>query len=142
MAELLSIAAALPEHVVTLEDTKARIAAHFDDAKTATRYQRMAETTRIAKRHVVLPTAATMGLRTIDERQAHYARWAVDLSETSARGALESRRSTSSCPTGSGSPGRCAACPSRSSAARRPWPAWGWPASSCRATEPEARCCW
>ena len=90
MAELLSIAAALPEHVVTLEDTKARIAAHFDDAKTAARYQRMAETTRIAKRHVVLPTAATMGLRTIDERQAHYARWAVDLSETSARAALES----------------------------------------------------
>ena len=90
MAELLSIAVALPEHVVTLEDTKARIAAHFDDPKTATRYQRMAESTRIAKRHVALPMPATMGLRTIDERQAHYARCAVDLSETSARGALES----------------------------------------------------
>jgi alkylresorcinol/alkylpyrone synthase len=90
MAELLSIAVALPEHVVTLEDTKASIAAHIDDRATAARYQRMAEATRIATRHVVLPTAATMSLRTIDERQAHYARCAIELSERSARAALES----------------------------------------------------
>ena len=90
MAELLSIAVALPEHVVTLADTKARIAAHIDDRATAARYQGMAESTRIAKRHVVLPVDATLGLRTIEERQTHYARCAVELSEASAKAALQS----------------------------------------------------
>ena len=84
MAELLSIAVALPGPVVTLEDTKARIAAHIDDPATAARYQRMAESTRIARRHVVLPVDETLGLRTIDERQTHYARCAVALSEESS----------------------------------------------------------
>jgi alkylresorcinol/alkylpyrone synthase len=90
MAELLSIAVALPGPVVTLEDTKARIAAHIDDPGTAARYQRMAESTRIARRHVVLPVDETLGLRTIDERQTHYARCAVALSEESAKAALDS----------------------------------------------------
>jgi len=90
MAELLSIAVALPSHTVTLEDTKARIAAHFDDPAAAARYQRMAESTRIAKRHVVLPAVAAMSLRTIEERQTHYARYALELSEVSAKGALQS----------------------------------------------------
>jgi alkylresorcinol/alkylpyrone synthase len=89
MAELLSIAVALPEPVVTLEDTKARIAAHIDDAATAARYQRMAESTRIARRHVVLPVDETLGLRTIEERQTNYARCAVKLSEDSAKAALD-----------------------------------------------------
>jgi alkylresorcinol/alkylpyrone synthase len=90
MAELLSIAVALPPHVVTLEDTKARIAERFDDPAAAARYQGMAASTRIAKRHVVLPASATLSLRTIEERQTHYARHAVELSEASARGALQS----------------------------------------------------
>src|SRR4030095_13064095 len=50
---------------------------------------RMAESTRIARRHVVLPVDETLGLRTIDERQTHYARWPVALSEESAKAALD-----------------------------------------------------
>jgi alkylresorcinol/alkylpyrone synthase len=90
MAELLSIGVALPTHTVTLEETKARIAAHFEDPSAAERYQKMAESTRIAQRHVVLPASAAMSLRTIEERQTHYARHALELGESSSRRALES----------------------------------------------------
>jgi alkylresorcinol/alkylpyrone synthase len=89
MAELLSIAAVLPPHVVTLEETKARVAAQFDDPAAVARYQRMAEQSRIGRRHLALPVDAAIGLRTIEERQTHYARHAVDLSVASATRALE-----------------------------------------------------
>jgi len=90
MAELLSIAAVLPPHVVTLEETKARVAATFDDPAAVVRYQRMAEQSRITQRHLVVPVDAAIGLRTIEERQTHYARHAVDISTASATSALRS----------------------------------------------------
>lgn len=90
MAELRSIAVAFPSHVVTLEDTKARVAEQIDEPGAVARYQRMAEQSRIATRHIAVPLDVTVALRTIEERQTHYARHALELSLESATSALRS----------------------------------------------------
>ena len=88
MAALTGLSTALPPHVVTLEETKAHLAAHVEDRSAATRFEEMAEHSRIAQRHVVLPAEHVLRIRTIEERQQEYGRHAVDLGETVAKDAL------------------------------------------------------
>jgi alkylresorcinol/alkylpyrone synthase len=88
MAEILGLSTALPSHVVTLQETQERLAAHFGDAAAGERFQRMAEQSRVATRHLVLPIEEILSLRTIEQRESAYARHAVTLSEAAATRAL------------------------------------------------------
>ena len=88
MPEILSLSAALPSHVVTLQETQAQLAARLGDATAAERFRRMAEQSRVATRHLVLSLEEILGLRTIEQRQSAYVRHAMTLSETAAARAL------------------------------------------------------
>jgi alkylresorcinol/alkylpyrone synthase len=88
MPEILGLSTALPPHTVTLQETQAQLATRLGDAAAAERFQRMAEQSRVATRHLVLPIEETLSLRTIEQRQSAYARHAVTLSETAASRAL------------------------------------------------------
>ena len=92
MSEIAGLATALPPHVITLEETKTQVAAHIEDPAARARFQRMVDESRIAKRHLVVPPARALTLRTIEERQHEYARHVVDLGEVVARRALTSAR--------------------------------------------------
>ena len=92
VSELVGLATALPPHVVTLEETKTQIAAHLDDPAAVARFRRMVDESRIDERHLIVPPARALTLRTIEERQHEYGRHAVDLSEVVASRALASAR--------------------------------------------------
>src|SRR5215468_9489698 len=90
MPELVGITTLVPPHVITLEDTKARIGHHLDSRSGATRFQDMAQHSGIAQRHLILRTSEVVGLQTIEARQHAYCKHAIEMSEAVARGALAS----------------------------------------------------
>src|SRR5262249_19637282 len=79
-----------PPHVITLEETKDRIGILLEGRSTAARFQAMAQHSRIAERHLILPTSEIVRFQTIEERQRAYSEHAIELSEAVAGEALAS----------------------------------------------------
>ena len=94
MAELASVATALPPHVVTLAETQVELGRHVGDRAAAARFRDMAGHSGIAERRLVIPLRDVVRLQTIEDRQREYLRHAVALGETVSREALVRARVT------------------------------------------------
>jgi alkylresorcinol/alkylpyrone synthase len=88
MAGLLSVATAVPRHVVTRDETRAHLVDLLDDPAAARRFQRMADRSGIARRHLARPPAELIACQTIEDRQRAYLWHAVELGEEAARNAI------------------------------------------------------
>ena len=88
MAELLSVATALPPHRVEAAETKAYLSSHLDES-SARRYCRMVDASGIATRYSVVPPQDLFRLATLEERTREYIRHAVALGESATRSALD-----------------------------------------------------
>lgn len=87
MAELLSVATAVPEYCVTAADTTDYLSAAFPGVSA--QLARMVRASRIRTRHLALPIERLRGLNTLDARNQEYARQAVGLGEKTAREAID-----------------------------------------------------
>ena len=90
MAELLSVATAVPEHRVTAAQTKADLTASYPQA--GARFARLVQASRIQTRYSTLPLTELRQLTTLDARNREHARHAVTLAEQVAKEGLRSAR--------------------------------------------------
>src|SRR5512144_269801 len=87
MAELLSVAAGLPEHCISATETK-RYLCGASPAGAAARMARMVDAAGNQTRYSVLPLEHLRRLETIEARNQLYLRHAVHLGEVVGRDAL------------------------------------------------------
>jgi alkylresorcinol/alkylpyrone synthase len=87
MAELVSIATAVPAHDLDADETRRHLVSYLGDVGVA-RYGPMVEATRIRRRHTVAPVSDLLRLDGIQARNDLYAAHALTLGEDVARAAL------------------------------------------------------
>jgi alkylresorcinol/alkylpyrone synthase len=86
--ELLGIETAVPEHVVTREETRANLPVLAGGEESAKRFASIVGRTRIGRRHAALPLGDLLQLDGISTRAQAYRAKCVSLAETVARRAL------------------------------------------------------
>ncbi len=85
LANLQSIATALPPYLLSSEETKLVLAALTGGGE---RWRKLVDASRIRRRHLVVSVDELLRRHTLGERAQDYTRQAVALAETAARDAL------------------------------------------------------